>query len=85
MVTMWKIPASTAFKQYLSIMGFTNTVPHSEHVYLGRQLTASPSTTLATKCQVNENDVRLMFLVVLEGREFRYNFDESMWYVVAEG
>ena len=78
---MWKIPASAAFLSYMRVAGF-GTLPEFEHAYLGVQLTLSNS--LATKVEVNENDVRFLLNIIVEDRIFYFDTASGNWLVLAD-
>ena len=80
---MWKISASPNYIKYLSIVGFTNTLPTFEHKYLGHQLTTK-NNSLATKVSVDENKCRLLFNIVVESRVFYFDSSDNSWLVLVD-
>ena len=76
---MWMVPASPEFIKFVEVVGFTGKIPEYEHRYLGHQLTTKNS--LAKKADVEENNVRIMYSTIVEGRKFCYDFSNNTWYV----
>ena len=78
---MWKIPASEQFTKYQS--GPVLSMPQSEHQYVGRQLTTANS--LAVKVTVEDNAFDLKRPILVEGRNFYYQYPSKSWFVLVDG
>ena len=79
---MWRVPASPNYIKYISIIGFSETVPNFEHIYLGKQLTTKGS--LAEQVIVDENRFRIMYNLSIEDRQFYFESSSSSWFVLLD-